>query len=86
MAQVGNFGGPIFMLGFGLATMPALLLVGIFSNYLKAFLNSHRKNLLPLWLLIMGIIFLLRGLNLGIPYFSPKMDAVRMKGGHCCDK
>jgi sulfite exporter TauE/SafE len=86
MAQGGKLGGPIFMLGFGLATLPALLLVGTFSNYLKSFLTSHRKNLLPLWLLIMGVIFLLRGLNLGIPYLSPKMDAVRMKGGHCCDK
>ena len=86
MAQKGAYGGAIFMSGFGLATMPALLLVGAFSSFVKSFIKKQGKNLLPIWLLIMGLIFLLRGLNLGIPYVSPKLDNVNQKGGNCCEK
>lgn len=86
MSQKGAYGGAIFMTGFGLATMPALLLVGAFSSFLKSFLKKQGKNLLPIWLLVMGLIFLLRGLNLGIPFVSPKLDHMEKKGGNCCEK
>ncbi|MEH6451777.1 MAG: sulfite exporter TauE/SafE family protein [Psychromonas sp.] len=33
--------GMMIMLGFGLGTMPAMLTVGTFSNYLKRILNQH---------------------------------------------
>jgi len=86
LAQDGTWGGPVFMAGFGLATMPALLIVGGFSEYLKSFIQQHRKNWLPFWLLVMGCFFLLRGMNLGIPYLSPKIDAIHGAHGSCCKK
>jgi len=86
MAQKSTLGAPIFMAGFGLATMPALLIVGTFSDYIKSRLKRYRKNLLPIWLLVMGMVFLLRGMNLGIPYLSPKMDAIHLKHRSCCEK
>jgi sulfite exporter TauE/SafE len=86
MAQNGPLGGGVFMAGFGLATMPSLLFVGAFSNYFKSFLKRQTRNLFPLWLLIMALIFLLRGLNLGIPFVSPRQDKMHQTGGNCCEK
>jgi sulfite exporter TauE/SafE len=63
--------GGLLMAFFGLGTMPALIMVtigGLFMNF-----NYRRKiqKLLPVFILGMGLLLILRGLNLGIPYLSP---------------
>lgn len=86
MAQDGAMGGAVFMAGFGLATMPLLLLVGAFSTVIRSFLKRQTRNLLPIWLLIMALVFILRGLNLGIPFVSPRLDKMQQTVGNCCGK
>jgi len=69
------FDGLIFMMSFGLGTMPALTAIGVFKNKLPV---SWRKQMFrsSYYLsLVVGILLILRGLNLGIPYVSPSFDA-----------
>jgi len=65
--------GAGFMALFGLGTLPIMFAASLFSSVLsiKARLNFRRA--IPVFSFIIGILFILRGLNLGIPYVSPKM-------------
>lgn len=66
--------GGIFMAFFGLGTWPmmtGLHLMGYQSN--NKFRNKLSR-LLPVFVFIMGIMFLLRGMGLGIAYLSPSYD------------
>ncbi len=66
--------GAIYMLFFGLGTMPALLSVSMVGNVISlAFRRSIQKKL-PYLIILIGVLFVLRGMNLGIPYISPKME------------
>ena len=63
--------GVLYMSLFGLGTVPMMtgaLLLGNFVN-LK-FRNSIQKAI-PVFVVVIGILFILRGLGLGIPYLSP---------------
>lgn len=61
-----------YMLLFGLGTIPLMTLV----IYAKDFLNQKWRNrfqkIIPYALVVIGILFILRGLGLGIPYVSPE--------------
>ncbi|SDQ24376.1 sulfite exporter TauE/SafE family protein [Flagellimonas zhangzhouensis] len=64
--------GGLYMMLFGLGTVPLMSLVvyskGILGNSIK---NKFRK-LIPVFVVIIGALFIVRGLGLGIPYVSPK--------------
>ncbi len=69
----------IFMLMFGLGTIPLLFLVTILGNFISVPLRNKMNSLFPILIVIIGILFILRGLNLGIPYLSPKEEKIKMK-------
>ena len=62
----------IFMLLFRLGTLPAMLLVPLFSIKIKPFLQKRWKLAIPILTLCFGLLMVIRGSNLGIPYLSPK--------------
>lgn len=64
--------GVFFMIAFGLATAPMLALVTLAGNMISAQFRSKVNKLIPYVVVIVGILFILRGLSLGIPYVSPK--------------
>lgn len=63
--------GGLFMLFFGLGTVPALLMVALGGQYMGLAFRSKLQQLLPVFIFGMGVMLILRGLNLGIPYISP---------------
>ena len=69
---VGNiFEGGLYMLLFGLGTIP-LMTATVYS--LGMFGNKTRqkvRKLIPVFIAIVAVLFILRGLGLGIPYVSP---------------
>jgi len=69
----------IFMAMFGLGTLPLLLAVSILGNFISVPIRNRINSFLPILIGIIGILFILRGLNLGIPYLSPKEDTIKMK-------
>ena len=71
MATQNILHGGMLMVFFGLGTMPALLMVAFGGQYMGFNFRKKLQNLLPVFILGMGVLLILRGLNLGIPYLSP---------------
>ncbi len=69
----------LFMLMFGLGTIPMLLGISLAGNFLGHGLRKKLTNLLPALIILMGILFVLRGLNLGIPFLSPSEERLKEK-------
>ena len=69
----------IFMLMFGLGTIPLLFAITILGNFISIAVRNKINNFLPILIVIIGILFILRGLNLGIPYLSPKKEMMQKK-------
>ncbi len=69
----------IFMMMFGLGTIPLLFAITILGNFISLSVRNKINNFLPILIVIIGILFILRGLNLGIPYLSPKEEMIKMK-------
>ena len=59
------------MVLFGLGTIPLLLAVTIAGNFISLKVRNRINNFIPVIMVIMGILFILRGLSLGIPFLSP---------------
>jgi sulfite exporter TauE/SafE len=65
--------GGMMMAFFGLGTMPALIMVAIGGQYMGRTVRTKLQSLVPVFIFSMGILLILRGLNLGIPYLSPQI-------------
>lgn len=63
-----------YMAMFGLGTVPALLTTSLFGPLLNLRARQYFVRLLPVGAIVLGVLLILRGLNLGIPYVSPKLD------------
>lgn len=66
----------LFMMVFGLATMPLMLLLVLFSNQLNMQYRNKMRKWLPVFTAAVAVLLILRGLDLGIPYISPHIDAL----------
>jgi sulfite exporter TauE/SafE len=64
--------GGLYMMIFGLGTVPLMSLVVYSKGMLSTSIKSRIKKLIPVFVVIIGILFIVRGLGLGIPYVSPK--------------
>jgi hypothetical protein len=69
----------IFMLMFGLGTIPLLFSITVLGNFISIPIRNKMNNLFPVLIVIIGVLFILRGLNLGIPFLSPKEEMIKMK-------
>ena len=67
--------GMLFMAGFGFGTIPAMVGLSISPRILSADFRGKIAKMLPAFTLLVGILLVLRGLNLGIPYISPKLGS-----------
>jgi len=63
--------GGIYMTLFGLGTIPLMTSAIYFSNFLKVKTRQRIQNIIPAFVVIIGVLFIIRGLGLGIPYLSP---------------
>lgn len=67
--------GMAFMAFFGLGTTPALLILSMAGWVIGYRARNFMRRLTPYAFLIMGVLLVMRGLNLGIPYLSPYFSA-----------
>lgn len=65
--------GMLFMAAFGAGTLPAMAGVSYFSHLISIPVRNRMRSMIPVAISIMGVLLILRGLNLGIPYISPVM-------------
>jgi sulfite exporter TauE/SafE len=63
--------GSLYMAIFGLGTIPLMTTAIYFSNFLKGTLRQKIQKAIPVFVVLIGALFILRGLGLGIPYISP---------------
>ncbi len=66
--------GMLFMTMFGLGTLPVMLGASLIGSVINLNIRQKLTRLLPAFSLLLAAIFILRGLNLGIPYISPKLE------------
>jgi len=64
--------GALFMLLFGVGTIPLMTTAVYFGSMLKGNIKKSVQQLIPVFVIIIGLLFILRGLGLGIPYISPE--------------
>ncbi|MCI0448888.1 MAG: sulfite exporter TauE/SafE family protein [Chlorobi bacterium] len=69
----------LFMAAFGLGTMPIMLGTSIAANLVNLNIRRRLSKLIPSFSILLALIFILRGLNLGIPYLSPKLESGTIK-------
>lgn len=66
------FNGSLYMILFGLGTVPLMTTAVYFGNFLTLRLRQRIRKIIPVFVLVIGLLFILRGMGLGIPYVSPK--------------
>ena len=61
----------VYMLLYGLGTMPLMSAVVYVANFLSLPFRSKLQKVVPLVTVVIGILFVLRGMGLDIAYVSP---------------
>ena len=92
MAVFGSFAagsaweGGLYMVFFGMGTIPLMTTATYLGNFLNTTFKQQILKVIPIIVIIIGVLFILRGLGLGIPYISPsEMIAVEeVSSNHSC--
>lgn len=71
----------LFMASFGLGTLPAMAALSFAGGIMSLSLRNKVKKLTPYIMGLMGLLLVLRGLNLNIPYLSPVLKKDKVE---CC--
>lgn len=75
-----SLGSAAAMAAFGLGTLPGLIGVGFFAQRINTNFRSKITTAFPYILSVIGLLVILRGANLGIPYLSPKIEQQMQTG------
>ncbi|MFM7023724.1 MAG: sulfite exporter TauE/SafE family protein [Flavobacteriales bacterium] len=73
----------LYMAFFGIGTLPLLLACSAGLSFLGTSFRNQFRKWAPYGTLVIGILFVLRGMNLGIPYVSPHFEE-KTKTVNCC--
>nr|WP_315163925.1 sulfite exporter TauE/SafE family protein [uncultured Flavobacterium sp.] len=63
--------GVMYMLLFGLGTVPLMSSIVYLNSFLTVPIRNKIQKAIPYVAVVIGVLFILRGLGLGIPYVSP---------------
>lgn len=82
---MGNAGeGALVMAGFGLATVPNMLLLALIGSSISIPIRRAIKKTTPYIMIAIACLLILRGMNLGIPYISPAFAPMEAKQAIYC--
>ena len=73
-----------FMYVFGAGTLPMLISISLLKTRLSFIRTNHIRKFVPVTIFAFGCLFMLRGMNLGIPYLSPKVVVAQHEIRSCC--
>ena len=71
IATTSILAGSLYMFVFGLGTIPLMTAVVYLGNFTKGTFRRNIQKAIPIVVVFIGVLFVLRGLGLGIPYVSP---------------
>lgn len=79
--------GSLYMFLFGLGTIPLMSAVVYLGNFANGMFRKRIQQIIPIVVIAIGMLFILRGLGLNIPYISPHtsvsiLNDVTTKGCH----
>ncbi|MFH2036366.1 MAG: sulfite exporter TauE/SafE family protein [Candidatus Zixiibacteriota bacterium] len=81
-------GGALYMIVFGAGTFPVMLAMSLVGKIFSFSFKSSLRKLLPAGAVLLAALFILRGMSLGIPFISPKIE--KQESGKtevsCCHK
>lgn len=63
--------GSLYMAVFGLGTIPLMTTAIYLGNFINLNIRSKIRKAVPVFVILIGLLFILRGMGLGIPYLSP---------------
>lgn len=86
IASEDSMAGAWYMAAFGLGTFPMMLSIPLLGYKIGFSVKTNLRKLTPLFIGTFALLFILRGMNLGIPYLSPKMNAEKPCVTECCHK
>lgn len=66
--------GMVFMIAFGLGTLPLMWGMAFFGSFINLGLRQKIRKAYPYFMTAIALLLILRGLGLGIPFISPRMD------------
>ena len=65
--------GILFMSFFGLGTIPFMFSISFYSNIISLKARNIIRKSMPIVIGMMATLLIVRGMNLGIPYLSPRI-------------
>jgi sulfite exporter TauE/SafE len=79
LAAGGIWQSATFMALFGLGTLPFMFAVVLLGGLMSQAFRVKVLKTIPFVMMVLGALFILRGLELGIPYLSPKAEALHIQ-------
>ncbi|WP_298758625.1 sulfite exporter TauE/SafE family protein [uncultured Psychroserpens sp.] len=61
----------LYMLLFGIGTIPLMTTAIYLGKFLNTAVKRRIQKAIPVFVIIIGLLFIIRGMGLGIPYLSP---------------
>lgn len=71
MAMQSPLQGSLYMVLFGIGTIPLMTSAIYLGKFLNSTIKRRIQRAIPVFVVVIGLLFILRGLGLGIPYLSP---------------
>jgi sulfite exporter TauE/SafE len=75
--------GALYMTAFGVGTVPMMLAVSLSGKLVPTSMRLKLVKTVPVFVFLLGMLLILRGMSLGVPYLSPDMSG---SGAACCSK
>ncbi|MFM2367761.1 MAG: hypothetical protein RL619_57 [Bacteroidota bacterium] len=76
--------GVLYMILFGLGTVPMMSCVVYINSFLTVPIRNSIQKAIPYVAVVIGVLFILRGLGLGIPYISPSNMSLFVQANPNC--
>ena len=84
LATGGTWEGGLYMLLFGIGTIPLMTSVVYSRGLIKPVIRNKVRKLIPVFVVIIGMMFIIRGMGLGIPYLSPAPVTEKITAEYSC--
>ena len=84
IATGNSLSGSIYMMLFGLGTIPLMTAFVYLGNFTTGLVRKRIQQFIPFAIVVIAILFILRGMGLGIPYVSPIHMHEMVDGGQMC--
>ncbi|TQI69280.1 hypothetical protein JM79_0155 [Gramella sp. Hel_I_59] len=74
----------LYMVIFGIGNIPLMTSAIWLSNVISVKNRIYIRKLIPVFIAIIAILFIIRGMGLGIPYVSPKQQTEQVTAVQAC--